>query len=57
MTDLSFATREMATQRIAHMIDERSGTAEHSRTGGSRRSHGRHQLARGLHRLADRLDN
>jgi hypothetical protein len=53
MTDLSFATREMATQRIAERIE----TAERSRLVGPRRSHGRHQLARGLHRIADRIDN
>jgi hypothetical protein len=52
MTDLSFATREMAAQRIAERIE----TAERTRLLGPRRSHGRHQLARRLHRLADRLD-
>ena len=54
MTDLSsFATREIAAERIA----ERIATAERSRILGPRRSRGRHQLARGLHRLADRVDN
>jgi hypothetical protein len=56
MTDLSFATREMATQRIAERI-ESAESAERSRLVGRRSSHGRHQLARGLHRIADRIDN
>ena len=54
MTELSsFATREVATQRIA----DRIAAADRSRIPGQRRVQGRHRLARGLHRVADRLDN
>jgi hypothetical protein len=49
----SFATREIATQRIADQI----ATADRSRIPGQRRGRGRHRFARGLHRVADRLDN
>ena len=54
MTELSsFATHELATQRIA----DRIAAADRSRIPGQRRANSRQRLARGLHRVADRLDN
>jgi hypothetical protein len=54
MTEFSsFATKEIATQRIADQL----ATADRSRIPGQRRASGRHRFARGLHRVADRLDN
>ena len=54
MTEFSsFAAREIATQRIAEQI----ARADRSRIPGQRRPRGRHRLARGLHAVADRLDN
>ncbi len=52
MSDFSFLTDQLARQQIA----ERVATAERSRRPGPRRPHGRHALARRLHRIADRLD-
>ena len=54
MTELSsYATREIANQRIADQL----ATADRSRIPGQRRPSGRHRIARGLHRVAERLDN
>jgi hypothetical protein len=52
VSDFSFLTDQLARQQIA----ERVATAERSRLPGPRRPHGRHALARRLHRIADRLD-
>ncbi len=52
MTDYSRLTSDLAAARIA----ERLADAERPRVAGPRRPHGRHALARQLHRLADRLD-
>jgi hypothetical protein len=54
MTEFSsYATRELAGQHIADQI----AAAERSRIAVRRRGRGRHRLARGLHRVADRIDN
>jgi hypothetical protein len=52
----SYATKELATQRIADRIASRQ-QASRSRIPGQRRPRGRHALASSLHRFADRLDN
>ena len=52
MADFSFLTDRLATQQIA----ERLAAAERSRVPGRHRPHGRHALAKRLHRLADRID-
>ena len=49
----SYATREIASQRIAEQL----ATADRTRIPGQRRASGRHRLASSLHRVADRLDS
>ena len=53
MSEFSFHTDKLATQQIA----ERVANAERARIAGRSRPHGRHALARRLHRMADRLDS
>jgi hypothetical protein len=54
MTEFSsYATRELASQHIAEQI----AAADRSRIAVRHRGSGRHRLARGLHRVADRLDD
>ena len=52
MSDFSFLADKLADQQIA----ERVATARRSRIAGAHQPHGRHALARRLHRMADRLD-
>jgi hypothetical protein len=52
MSEFSFHTDKLAAQQIA----ERVAKAQRSTIPGSPRPHGRHALARRLHRVADRLD-
>ena len=52
MSDFTFLFDRLADQQIA----ERVADAERSRIPGQHRPHGRHALARRLHRIADRLD-
>jgi hypothetical protein len=52
----SYATKELATRRIADRIANRQ-RASQSRIPGQRRPRGRHALASSLHRFADRLEN
>jgi hypothetical protein len=52
MTDLSFLTDELASQKIT----ERRAAAQRYRVPGGPRPRRRHALAQRLHRVADRLD-
>ena len=52
MTDFGRLTDDLATATI----NERRAAATRSRVPGERRPHGRHALARSLHRVAERLD-
>jgi hypothetical protein len=52
MSEFSFHTDKLAAQQIA----ERVAKAQRSSIPGRSRPHGRHALARRLHRVADRLD-
>jgi hypothetical protein len=56
MTDVSRLYYELASARVAERIAEADRARSAALAAGSRRPHGRHAVARGLHRLADRLE-